>query len=279
MASEAASNEADSSNSIDMTPAQRLQQKHKADASHRATIEDVADEEDIMHPPPSMDTLSDDMSSSTPSPPEKAVSEKAAGKQKAREELNGSPTSTKPKSNGTLDTQSEELFPALGGGPRLEVQTPVPKAWGAKSSSSTRKLSSHGVNGSISEGSKSTDDSSRASTPAFGSWAPNVVNATSASQSRGFSNPRLAMPGKSTERISFVPSQLLPRNQLKKPIQEVLRSINKRSKAHVEMKPGPGGALDFEGVGPADAVKEALMETANAIGSKVGSLGSTSLHC
>ena len=81
--------------------------------------------------------------------------------------------------------------------------------------------------------------------------------------------PHLAMPGKKAERIQLAPSQLLPRNQMKKPLQEVLRGINKRSKAKVEMKPGPNGVIIFEGIGPVDAVRQALKDLAKEVGSTV----------
>jgi hypothetical protein len=72
----------------------------------------------------------------------------------------------------------------------------------------------------------------------------------------------MSMPGRHTERIQFAPSQLLPRSQLKKPVMDVLRDINKRSKATVEMRPGPGGVINFEGRGPTDSVRQALKEVA-----------------
>ena len=79
----------------------------------------------------------------------------------------------------------------------------------------------------------------------------------------------VSLPGRFTERIQFAPSQLIPRQQLKKPVPDVLRDINRRSKAKVESRPGPGGVLIFEGQGPVDAVRQALKEVANQLGSKV----------
>ena len=90
------------------------------------------------------------------------------------------------------------------------------------------------------------------------------------SQSRGSTIPQyISMPGRHTERIQFAPSQLLPRDQLRKPLQEVLRGINKRSKATVEMKPGPNNTIIFEGTGPVDATRQALRDVAREVGSKV----------
>ena len=79
----------------------------------------------------------------------------------------------------------------------------------------------------------------------------------------------MSMPGRHSERVQFAPSQLLPRKEMKKPLQDVLRDINKKSKAMVEMKPGPGGVIYFEGKGPVDAVRQALKDVAKEVGSKV----------
>lgn len=99
--------------------------------------------------------------------------------------------------------------------------------------------------------------SSRASTPLSGILTP---GSTAPSQ-------RLSMnlPGRNSEQIVLDPSMLKKRDQLKKPVSEILRDINKRSKAKVEMKNGPGGMLVFEGTGPTDAVRVALKEAANQI--------------
>jgi len=82
--------------------------------------------------------------------------------------------------------------------------------------------------------------------------------------------PHMAMPNRHSERIQFAPSQLLSKNKMKKPLQEVLRGINKRSKANVEMKPGSNGVIIFEGVGPVDAARQALKDLAKEVGSIVG---------
>ncbi|KAK5281329.1 hypothetical protein LTR16_006345, partial [Cryomyces antarcticus] len=78
----------------------------------------------------------------------------------------------------------------------------------------------------------------------------------------------MSIPGRYAERVQFAPSQLTPRNQLKKPVKDVLNEINKRSKAKAEMKTGPQGMIIFEGQGPVEAVRQALKEVANQLGSK-----------
>ncbi|KAF2494536.1 hypothetical protein BU16DRAFT_539816 [Lophium mytilinum] len=229
-----------------LTPAQLLAEKHAADESHRPTIEEVVDEEDIEHPPPSLKLQADGSSETLP-----VLSEKAAGKQKAKD------PEKKPAANAPLNTQSEELFPALG--PAKPRGAPVPSAWGKKPASVT----TNGVNGSA-NGLASSNASSRASTPAAGTpgFAP------SAAAAHRVNLPGMLLPGKHAESITFAPSQLLPRNQLKKPVNEILRDINRKSKARVEYKQGNGGHIIFEGTGPVEAVRNALKEVANELGSK-----------
>ncbi|KAL6709878.1 hypothetical protein ACN47E_000663 [Coniothyrium glycines] len=209
MASEAVA----SSATEGLTPAQKLMQEH----DHHVTVEDVVDEEDIVHPPPSAKASSD----------APALSEKAAGKQKAED----APAAPK---KPALNTSSEEAFPALGPAkPRAQVPAPT---WGKKPAAVT----SNGVNGAA-------GNNARTSSPAL---------------------PTMNIPGKHTERISFSPRQLTPRQQLKKPVNDIIRDINRRSKAKLEYKQGPGGTVVFESTGPVEAVRESLKEIANEVGSK-----------
>ncbi|XPS73217.1 hypothetical protein M3J09_005368 [Ascochyta lentis] len=159
------------------------------------------------------------------------LSDKAAGKQKAEEPA---PAPKKP----ALNTQSEEAFPALGP-VKPRGQAPVP-TWGKKPAAVT----SNGANGS------------------HGASAP------SGPAIRGPAVASMNLPGKHTERISFSTAQLTPRQQLKKPVGEIIRDINRRSKARLEQKTGPHGQIIFESTGPVDAVRESLKEIANEVGSK-----------
>ncbi len=253
-----------------MSPAQRLQEKHAAEAAHRATIEDAVDEEDIVHPPPSMHAAPEGPPAPVLAPADEGMSEKAVGKQKAVDEPNDPSGSKTPGTNATLDTKSEKSFPALGGAPKPQAQTPVARAWGAKKPGSVGNAVPNGMNGN---GSLSSATSSRASTPASGVLTPSSTNASATPQPRGLSMPQyMPIPGRHSERIQLAPSQLLPREQLKKPLPDLLRGINKRSKATVEMKSGQNGAIIFEGTGPVDAARQALKDVAKEVGSKVGFL-------
>lgn len=247
-----------------LTAAERLQQKHEADAAHRPMVEDVVDEEDLAHPPPSLhlapesEPIHDSLEQTQP------MSEKAAGKQKSRDEPIQTPTNSKPNGVASFDARDQEAFPALGSGPKAPAPVPAAMAWGAKKPSSVHA----GANGTNGNAHLSSMSSSRASTPTSGFMTPASVNASRGPQSHGLSMPQqMPMPGRHSERIQFAPSQLLPRDQLKKPLQDVLRSINKSSKAKVEMKSGPNGNLIFEGTGPVDAARQALKDLAKEVGS------------
>ncbi|KAH8704958.1 putative RNA binding effector protein Scp160 [Talaromyces proteolyticus] len=197
------------------SPAALLSEQHE---KHNVTIEDVVDEEDIKHPPPSL-----------PGQPVIAESSETPA-----------PATPKPKKAPVFDVQSEELFPALGSGPKSKAAANVPTAWGAKKP---------GV----------------AATPANGTPA-----APQPSASSEFSDiPKIiSLPGKHVEQLRLAPSQMLPRGQLKKPVRDILRDITKRSKATVDMRGGPNGSIIFEGKGSADAVRQALKEVAQQVGSK-----------
>jgi hypothetical protein len=91
-----------------------LEQQHARDEAHKPTVEDVVDEEDLKQPPPAAPKVEPTPSASEPTA--SAPSPKPATK----------PAPKKP----TFDVQSEELFPALGSGPKPAA--PAAATWGAK---------------------------------------------------------------------------------------------------------------------------------------------------
>lgn len=218
-------------------------------------MEEVPDEEDLKHGevPKSTSILepADDEGVSVPmwSQP---VSAKAAGKQKAEAQTN----------RPALDTQSHDLFPELGGTPKPQNGPAMASIWNAKK---PMNVSPTGTNGKA-NGLTPTKNSSRASTPTSGVATPTSTNNSPA--------PRgppavMAIPGRHTERISLAPSQLLPRTQMKKPLADILKDVNKRSKANITNTTGQGGAQWFTAIGPVDACRQALKDLVEQIGSKV----------
>jgi transcription antitermination factor NusA-like protein len=197
------------------------------DHTHNPTVEEVPDEEDILHPPPSASTKSPE--------PTEGLSEKATGKQKDDE----TPAPPK-KPTVPFNTASEELFPALG--PAKPRATAVAPTWGKKSAAPGNAGSNGMAPGNV---------NSRSSVPAF---VPAVMN----------------LPGKDSDSLHFYPAELVPKNQLKKPLNDILRDINRRSKAKVECRTGgPNGLVTFTATGPKDAVHQALKDVANEVAAKV----------
>jgi len=221
------------SNSSDqLTPAQQLMQKHISsdDQPLSAKVEEVVDQDDLEHPPPSS-TL-----------PHRPDHDAVLPEQK--------PTA---KKSTTLDTTSEELFPSLGG-PRSASGTGQSHTWSKKPSIMT-------MNNHLNPNNNGPAIPGRVSA---GGMSPN-----GSVTSPGPLHPKMSLPGRYSEQVVFAPSQLLPRSQLKKPVIEVLREINKRSKAEVKMSNGPNSCVIFEGTGPVDAVRQALKDVAKEVGSKV----------
>lgn len=257
MSVEPSSNGAPKASNSDVTSfAERLQSKH-AD-SHNPTIEEVVDEEDILHPPPSFAPAP---SASTPNAAPTPLSEKARGKQRSMD--NGD--RFKPAaSSGELDTQSEQMFPSLGSGLKPRAPGNVPVAWGSKKPAFVANGAAPRKNGA---GLTSSAASSRPSTPISAPMTPISTN--------GVMHPRGAghvqIPGKpKSDAVTLHPQHLLPRHQLKMPIRDLIQRHNKKSRATVEMKAAVDGGLLFEAKGPSDeAVHHALREIVKEVGSKV----------
>lgn len=111
-----------------------LEEQHALDEAHKATVEDVVDAEDIAHPPPSAAPI---VTEPTPSAPSHAPTPPAA-----RAPMNPKSASGKAPA---LDVQSEELFPALGSGPKPKA--PATSAWGAKGPSTAAALANGAPSG------------------------------------------------------------------------------------------------------------------------------------
>lgn len=231
-----------------MTNAERLMQQH-ADEAHKVTVEDVPDE-DLPRPSTTAFAAPSTEVSQAPASAEPTMSEKAVGKQPAREQAQA------PK-KPAFDTQSEELFPSLGA-PKSQSAA-APTMW-SKKPAAVGKAAGGMSNGAANGASV---PSSRTSIPASG-----VMTPTSSTPSQRIPG-QMTLPGRYSESINLHPSMLTPRNQLKKPVADILRDINKRSKAHIEEKAGPNGTVRFEGTGPVDAVRVALKEAAGQLCAKV----------
>ncbi|KAM6486087.1 hypothetical protein HDV62DRAFT_266747 [Trichoderma sp. SZMC 28011] len=145
----------------------------------------------------------------------------------------------KPK-QAALDTQSHELFPELGA-PKGKAPNVAP-IWGAKSNANG---GSNGV--------------SRSSTPASGAETP-VSQAPT---------PAMVIPGRRVETITLAPQFLRPRSELRRPIPDILKDINRKSRANITMTQSPNGHLKFMASGPQEVAQQALKDLVAQIGTKV----------
>jgi len=216
--------------------AEKLPQMHSG--HHQATIEDVPDEDS--KPAPGVEDASEGGPTPSWAP---AMSAKAAGKQKAQE-----PTVA-------LDTQSHELFPELGASKKGSAN--VAPIWSAKSSADGK------TNGKT-NGANETNGAPRPFPSSTGAATP----ATAAnSVQRG--PPALSIPGRNVETITLESEDIIPRAQLKRPIPDIIKDINRRSRANITMAPSAGGRMRFDATGPQDLAQQALKDLVQQIGTKV----------
>ena len=254
--------------SASVADAEARAKRHEAEEAHHTTVEDAIDEDDgdnVQHPPMAN---GDDARS-----PDASIATNPAGKQSATA---GPPE----RPNEKLDTASHEAFPCLGGG---TATRPVGTAWGTQKPPpvSTRAdplPALAAVNGDRGHGSAASaaasQPSSRRSTPASSGLTAPIASPSAAHHQRVLAPQTVSIPGQHSERISLLPREMKPRSQLKKPVLDVLRDINRKSKANVQMSSGAAGAVHFDARGPVDAVRQALKDLAKELGSKV-SLSST----
>ncbi|CAG1993496.1 unnamed protein product [Fusarium graminearum] len=134
----------------------------------------------------------------------------------------------------TLDTQSHELFPELGA-PKGKSANVAP-IWGAKT-----------ANGATPNG------GSRSSTPASGAVTPNKP---------------MVIPGRNVETVTLDPQYIMARGQLKRPIPDIIKDINRRSRANVTMATSTNGRYKFDATGPQDVAQQALKDLVAQIGTR-----------
>lgn len=231
------SSTADSGNAS--SAAQRLMQEH---GSHHVTIESVPDEEDLKHDAV-LRREAAEAEASGPAPTDASApswapmpSAKAAGKQKAPE----------PTPASKLDTHSHELFPELGGSKKSSAN--VAPVWNAK----TAGRPANGANGA----SQSASNGSSAPAPAQASPARSAA-------------PTLNIPGRNVSSVTLEDHQLLPRSSLKRPVPDIIKDINRKSRANITMLPPTGGRRQFNATGPPEVAQQALRDLVQQIGAKV----------
>ena len=231
------------------TPAQKLMEKHEKGPveSHKATLEDAPDEDDLRHDPaPTTGAVLEGPNDSAPTWAA-PMSAKAAGKQKE--------AAPAKENEPLLDTQSDELFPGLGGAPKPVQAAAFKPSWSANA----KKPAANGASNGASTNGTSTPTSGANTPPQRSQFAQRGGPQSLAGQAGG---------------PSFIlqPKDILPRTQLKKPIADVLKDINKKTRANISMTTGEGGLLKFTSSGAQvpDAVRrQAFRDLGAQIGVKV----------
>jgi hypothetical protein len=72
-------------------------------------------------------------------------------------------------------------------------------------------------------------------------------------------------PGSNVQTYNLPTDRITPRNQLKKPVQDILRDVNRRFKANVELKEGPRAHVTLVSTGPTNDVQDALREAVRQV--------------
>jgi len=216
------------------TSAQKLMQQHDI---HNPTIEDEVDEADLKH---SVEPTSSSVLEGPGDEPAPgwagSLSAKAAGKRKEE--------SPKAGSRPNLDPTSEELFPVLGGGPK-PTQPVVGADWRKQFGGASSPASTNGT----------TNGAAKSPTPTPAQQDPRKIN----------------IPGQVREDYTLQKTQILSRQEMKKPLPDILKDINRKSKkVTVTQSAGPAGTT-FTATGPSvEAVRQALRDVVSQVGAKVG---------
>ncbi|KAK8046612.1 hypothetical protein PG996_014676 [Apiospora saccharicola] len=109
--------------------------------------------------------------------------------------------------------------------------------------------------GGISNGSTPANGTPRASTPASGVATP--VNV-----------PNMSIPGRHVETVTIEPQFILPRGQLKRPIPDVVKDINRKSRAVLTTSNISNGRLRIDATGPQDKAQQAIRDLVQQIGTR-----------
>lgn len=225
----------------ELTAAQKLMQKHNP------IVEEVPDESDLKHPAaPLVEThVLEDLDEPAPASEwPGGMSAKAAGKRKAE--------APSEKKAPVIDMQDQKSFPGLAG----TTKAPAPAGiWGG------------GKPGpAATNGAKNGVQTNGSSTPKSGVNTPPTASQTV---------PRGSLAGQIQAPLLVLQKQdVLPRNQMKKPLPDLIKDINKKLRTNLTMRTGENGVLEFrEASNQKEAVKDqAVRELGNQICAKVRSI-------
>lgn len=151
--------------------------------------------------------------------------------------------------NQLIDNHSEELFPGLGDCNTKTISTPV---WRANQPNLNGQSHLNPSNDNSIFSNQNGDSNKSVSNSAPKTLPPSLAG-------------RIQAP-----MITLQSNDVLPRSQLKKPIPEILKDINRKLRTNLSMMTGEGGVLQFrESSNQKEAVKQqAIKELGSLIGSK-----------
>lgn len=245
---------ASSDNAGGMTPAQKLLAQHEAAEKakhipaeyHKASVEDVIDDTDLAdgkrNTAPAV-TAVDTNGIPKSNGDESGVSEAAKGKRKAQDG---------PSKVNVLDTQSEELFPSLGGGPKAQPP-PGAGAWGKQKATASPRMAPNGKMNGVSAVPSAI--SSGRSTPVSGAATP--ASPTSYGFQRRNGPSVVSLPGRHTQQLILLKSEI----DRSRGLQSILDDIKRKLRVEIQTRETvtqDHPSLTFTVSGPAEQVKQAV---------------------
>ncbi|KAK3998354.1 vigilin 1 [Cladorrhinum sp. PSN332] len=157
----------------------------------------------------------------------------------------------KPKAS-QAPSLSTEVFPELGAAPA--PNRGVAGFWAVR----------QGVNGKA-NGTSSANGTPAASAPS--SAPPSGVSTPTPPAAQAV--PSLSIPGRNIEYTLLEPQHVLPRAQLKRPLPDIAKDFNRRSRAPIKVISLPDGKVRVEATGAQEVATQALKDFINQIGTKL----------
>lgn len=147
-----------------------------------------------------------------------------------------------------LATDSRELFPELGGANKSAGN--VAPVWPARAN----------ANGKA-NGTSPANATPEVSAPPSGAASPAFAELSGA--------PKLSLPGKHTEFFLMDKAELRPRSEMKRPMADIIRDFNRKSRAQIKVVPHSEEVLRIEVTGPKDATTQSMRDFVALIGARV----------
>ncbi|SPQ23207.1 a8852464-1541-4619-8e94-c6269f546201 [Thermothielavioides terrestris] len=178
----------------------------------------------------------------------------AAGTEATASEAHASSSNSTPaggaaKQKANLATDSHEVFPELGGAASKPAAN-VPPVWAARTNANGKTNGASPANGTP-----------MASAPPSGATTPTGPALRGA--------PSLSIPGRNVEYMILEAQHVLPRAQLKRPLADIVKDFNRKSRAQIKVITQPDNKVRVEATGPSEIATQALKDFVALIGTKL----------